>query len=488
MISFILNYVCCSLLLYIPYKLWIENTSLLTFKRIYLLGVIILPLIIPTINYTIGVNNNLQPLPIPNIYVEDKEEHLMTPELLSPTTIVSKSETIDWTKIVVIIYSILSCIMLLRFLFNIYSIYSLKKDGQKIKNKDYTIIVSEKVKSPFSFWNYVFVNKIEYQKGIEHSIWKHEEGHIIQYHSFDILLLEIIKIITFFNPVLYFTKSSMKFNHECLADRYVLKDRNIAQEYCFLLLNLPNELSHNHLVSELNYKQIKKRLIMMSHKTSTIKKIAWYGLSFVILITCTIIFSKKNIVLGENIKQITLEGTGLITKQDTTKQKTANGAPSELLAEYDSVMNAITTYKKDKLGNTYTNRDLSRVDVRRMSFIASLMSNEQSQKRTEKHQLSPHKFWNAFVTKPKQRTPSKPEFDNWQNSEIYGVWIDGKKSKNSDLKKLKNTDIVLYYVSKLYGKAKVGRSYTHQLDVYTQPYYDKAFKDYKSNFEIKPVK
>jgi len=479
MISYILNYLLCSALLFIPYKLWIENTSLLNFKRIYLLAIIVLPFIIPSLNYTISPKNNLERLPIPNIHIEDRAEQIIAPTQIEQTAIIASNEATNWSEILIIVYCIVSCVLFFRFLSNLYTIHRLKKSSQLIQSQFYTIVLSENVTTPFSFLNNVFVNKLEYQKGIPHSIWQHEEGHISERHSFDILLLEITKIIAWFNPILYQTKLSMQFNHECLADRHVLKDKNIVRDYCYLLLNLPQEPSQNQLVSELNYKQIKKRLIMMNQRTSNRKKIIWYGVSCLILISSTVIFSKKNIVLGENITQINQKQNEQITKQDTSKLKIANGAPADLIAEYDSVINAITTLKKDKSGKTYTSRNMNGVNADRMAFIASIMSNEQSQARTEKHQLSPSKYWSAFTAKPKKRTPTKQEFDNWQNTKVYGVWIDGKKAKNTELKKLKNTDIILYYVSKLHGKAKVGRSYTHQLDVYTQPYYDEAFKNRK---------
>ncbi|NGM72904.1 M56 family metallopeptidase [Sphingobacterium sp. SGL-16] len=475
MISYILNYLLCSALLFIPYKLWIENTSLLNFKRIYLLAIIILPFIIPSLNYTLSPKNNLERLPIPNIHIEDRAEQIIAPAQIEPTFIITTDETIHWSEILIIVYCIVSCVLFFRFLSNLYTIYRLKKSSQLIQSQFYTIVLSENVTTPFSFFNNVFVNKLEYQNGIPQTIWQHEEGHITQRHSFDILLLEITKIIAWFNPTLYHTKVSMQFNHECLADRHVLRDKNIIRDYCYLLLNLPPEPSRNQLVSELNYKQIKKRLIMMNQRTSNSKKIIWYGLSCLILISSTVIFSKKNIVLGEIITQLNQKQI----EQDTSKLKIANGAPADLIAEYDSVINAITTLKKDKSGKTYTSRNMSGVNVDRMAFIASIMSKEQSEARTEKNELSPYKFWSVYITKPNKRTPTKQEFDNWQNTKVYGVWIDGKKAKNTELKKLKNTDIVLYYVSKLHGKAKVGRSYTHQLDVYTQPYYDEAFKNRK---------
>ncbi len=51
----------------------------------------------------------------------------------------------------------------------------------------------------------------------------HEEAHASQKHSLDILFVELLQIIFWFNPLFYFIKRSIKLNHEFLADRAVLK-------------------------------------------------------------------------------------------------------------------------------------------------------------------------------------------------------------------------------------------------------------------------
>ena len=194
MISYILNYLLCSALLFIPYKVWIENTSLLNFKRIYLLAIIVLPFIIPSLNYTISPKNNLYRLPIPNIHIENRAEQIIAPAQIEPTAIIASNEANNWSEIIIILYCMVSCVLLFRFLFNLYSIYRLKKSSLVIQSQFYAIVLSENITTPFSFLNNVFVNKLEYQKGIPQTIWQHEEGHISERHSFDILLLEITKL------------------------------------------------------------------------------------------------------------------------------------------------------------------------------------------------------------------------------------------------------------------------------------------------------
>lgn len=473
MTAYIISYLLCSLMMYIPYKLWIEGTSLHHFKRLYLLCVILLPIVIPTIEYNIPQSvEYTAPSILPNIeYLEQKEVYIeksnIQPEI---KTSVGAATVFHLENIILALYLLVACVLLFRFFRNLLAIRKEITKGNKITSDQYHIILTDTKHSPYTFWNYIFINKTDYLKEIHPSILKHEEAHVIQKHSMDIIVSEILTVITWFNPINYLVRKNIIDNHEYLADNRVIKDKEYIQEYCYLLLNLTVEKPTPNLTSQLNYKQVKNRLIMMTKKTSTGRRLLVATLSLCILATATILFTQKNILMATSVDEKSVE-TPNLHLQDSIK----NGAPKKLLAEYDSVISAITTIKKNPNGTTFTSRDLSKVDVNRMAFIASLMSAKEIEERTNLHKANSPKTWEVLTTKPKKRTPTKTEFDNWQNSKVYGVWIDGKKSKNSDLKKLSHKDVALYYVSKLYGKAKVGRSYTHQLDVYTEAGYGKSW-------------
>ena len=477
MTVYIINYLLCSVLLYVPYKLWIAQTSMHHFKRFYLLLVLILPFIIPKLEYNIHAKTEAESLILPNVeYVQSEQDidDSKTVKILDATQPVPNP--IDLLDVIITAYMTFSLFMFIRFLKNLhYLIYQIRRN-KKIKAENYWVVQSDKVQNPYSFFHYVFVNSIAYKDGIPQAVWKHEEAHVRQWHSIDIVFTEIITLFCWFNPVIYLLKPAMQLNHELLADQYVLRADTSFKDYGYLLLNLNHADIENNFISQLHYKQLKNRLIMMNLKTSLSKKITMLGVGILAGSIALLAFTKKNIVFAE------MQSNGSIAKDKTVQLDTTSiknhGAPAKLLAEYDSVIRAITTVQKNSAGKTFTSRNLNGVDVKRMAFIASLMSEQQLKERTGEHGYNSPKSWAAFVTKPQKRTPSEKEFSNWQNKKIFGVWIDGKRSSNEDLLKYKNTDIVLYYVSKLHGKAKIGRSYTHQLDVYTLSGYNKAFANY----------
>jgi len=91
------------------------------------------------------------------------------------------------------------------------------------------------------------------------------------------------------------------------------------------------------------------------------------------------------------------------------------------------------------------------------------------------------------IIKPAKPLPkiklSEQQFQHFKNAAIYGIWIDERKVPNTALDNYKAEDFSGYCISKLYGAAKKGRSYTHQADLMTNAYYDKYYKATINNTE-----
>ena len=77
--------------------------------------------------------------------------------------------------------------------------------------------------------------------------------------------------------------------------------------------------------------------------------------------------------------------------------------------------------------------------------------------------------------------PTKEQFNRYKNPAVYGVWIDGKKVPNDILDQYSNTDFSQVFISRLYGAAKKGKTYTHQVDMMTNRYYADYYKKTKAN-------
>lgn len=167
-------------------------------------------------------------------------------------------------NIIIVLFLIVSSILLIRFAINIFRIIKKIKNCKKVENGTVTLILVEETTLPYSFLRYVFVNKSDFESGeIKKELLMHEEAHCLQYHSVDIILLELINILFWFNPVIWLFRRAIILNHEYCADNKAMAN-NEASGYNKLLVNLVLQSNTNYLVSSFNYSLIKNRITMMT--------------------------------------------------------------------------------------------------------------------------------------------------------------------------------------------------------------------------------
>ena len=126
---------------------------------------------------------------------------------------------------------------------------------------------------PHTFFRYIFLNKLKLESNeIPNEVLIHEETHAIQKHSWDVIFIEVLQVVLWFNPLLVLFKKAIKLNHEFLADHAVLaKDINtIAYQNILLSFSAMDGAKEFQpvLPNAINYSSIKKRLTIMKTKTS----------------------------------------------------------------------------------------------------------------------------------------------------------------------------------------------------------------------------
>jgi hypothetical protein len=119
----------------------------------------------------------------------------------------------------------------------------------------------------------VFVpNSKNVEESVSSEVLAHESAHVRQWHSIDVLFIELIRLVFWFNPVFLFYKKAIQLNHEFLADSAVLEDYKSISEYQDILLNSLTPSHNEFLTSSFNYNVTKHRLKMMYKHTTTRKK------------------------------------------------------------------------------------------------------------------------------------------------------------------------------------------------------------------------
>lgn len=129
----------------------------------------------------------------------------------------------------------------------------------------------------FSFFKSIRLGNALENKDV---IAEHERVHASQWHSADIMLIETIAVINWFNPVVYFYKLGIKHIHEYIADRQALKNGTTKAEYALLLLSQTLKAPSHELVTPFNNQSLLRRRIRMLQKNrSTYRALVKYGLS-----------------------------------------------------------------------------------------------------------------------------------------------------------------------------------------------------------------
>lgn len=262
MLIYLLKSSGCLLVLMLFYKLILERESIHQFKRFYLLGSLIAAFLIPLVTWTTYVEIPAEPEGVP-----------FDPTLL-PMEDMPTDEPFNWAFYLGVIYGSGVLFFGLRFIKNLWSLHLKIKRNQKIPREAYIQVLILESIVPHTFLKYVFVEKSQFDsKNIPDEILLHEQIHVEQKHTLDILLLEVMQIFLWFHPLIYLIKKDIKLNHEFLADQAVLSHGFETKNYQNILLDYSISSSHNQLVSSINYSLIKKRLTVM--KTHTSKQVKW---------------------------------------------------------------------------------------------------------------------------------------------------------------------------------------------------------------------
>lgn len=194
-----------------------------------------------------------------------------TIEIVTETTNLpsaSPLSAINYMQLLLPIYFLISGALLVRLIRNITVILRKAYQNQQVDFKGNKLVLVKDEILPHTFWNYIFINEAAYKNdNIEAELFTHELTHAHQRHSFDILLLEILHVLFWFNPFLIPYKRAIQLNHEFLADDQVIKSHRRVRDYQELLLDKATQ-SKVYLASNLNFSVTKKRLTMMTKNTS----------------------------------------------------------------------------------------------------------------------------------------------------------------------------------------------------------------------------
>ena len=131
-----------------------------------------------------------------------------------------------------------------------------------------TIVIRGGNFAPFSFLHYIIISASDYEH-LRRPILAHEQAHIRLGHTYDLLLLEAVKAVQWFNPFVYLLGRDLKAVHEYEADNAVLSYGIDAKTYQLLLVTKAVGSRLQTVCNNLSHHSLKKRINMMhTHKSN----------------------------------------------------------------------------------------------------------------------------------------------------------------------------------------------------------------------------
>ena len=299
--------ILCSGIMFAYYLLFLKDKTFHHYNRFYLLLTVIISLVLPMIKvsyFTIETNQNL---------------YLLLNQLNQNQ---SKSINYDFTiySVFYAVIGVVSVALLIRLILGITKIQSIKNQFPNETIEGIKFYQTNLNNAPFSFFRNLFWKQsIQLDSPVGQQILKHEMVHIQQKHSWDKLLMQIVKSVFWFNPVFYFINKEINLIHEYLADNKAVK-KSDTRAFAQMLLESHFSGSVIPVTSPFLSSNLKKRLKMLTKnqtKYSYARKL--FALPILFFMVLAYMVNAKNKEITETNKAIEIAVNEL--KQDTIKPK-----------------------------------------------------------------------------------------------------------------------------------------------------------------------
>jgi len=148
---------------------------------------------------------------------------------------------------------------------SLWKIHMLIKNNEIVREEDYRIVRLKNGPAFFSFMTCIFINekKNSLKQDEYNTVLLHEQAHIRQKHSYDLLLMEIAGVVCWFNPFLKKLKTSLCQVHEYLADKAVMNTKQDPDAYSKLIIRLSHHYEAERFVHPFSVTDLKRRINML---------------------------------------------------------------------------------------------------------------------------------------------------------------------------------------------------------------------------------
>ena len=253
------------LVFYLFYRFLLKKETFHRFNRVVLVGTAVLSFLLPLFIITIHKPIEMAPA-VP-------EQTVVTTELpvqdLHPLVVSS----IPWWPIALaVLFWAGVAFVLARMVVSILSIVRIIRQGRLVREENgCKIVVTERDIDPFSWMHYIVLPRKDWDAP-HATILEHEKAHIGFGHSIELLMVDVLSALQWFNPAIWMLRADLRELHEYEADDAVLRSGANLKEYQYLLIRKAVGKSGYSVANSFNHSILKNRITMMSKTKSPLSK------------------------------------------------------------------------------------------------------------------------------------------------------------------------------------------------------------------------
>ncbi|MDO1451429.1 TonB family protein [Rhodocytophaga aerolata] len=306
LLTYLLEVNSCLIVFYLFYYLVLRRETSFAWNRIYISGAVLLSLVLPLIDIPVSPQTEYLPKPpgLPALTIFAAEESPVTP--VEPTMAAEREISWSWLYTIWLGYISICMAVGARLLWQIGRLLHFRYTYSAERYRHYTLVHTQGKLPTFSFFRLLFWdNSQPLSEAQQALILQHELAHIRQWHSADALLLEVLKVVCWFNPVVYWFRQSQEEVHEYLADACVTSHHDARQYSQIMVEQLFRKMTFTFTQS-FNRSLINKRLAMI-HLNKSTKPALWkLALSLPLLTVLFFVYScRTSEVLPSDVTQAT---------------------------------------------------------------------------------------------------------------------------------------------------------------------------------------
>ena len=241
---------------YMFWRLLLRNDTFHRLNRIVLLAIAVLSFVLPLCVITVH-----EVVEIPYFTVSEQ----------TPVPAETGESGTFWQIVLLVAFAAGAVAVLVHTCISLAAVVRIISSGKKIRCEDGTVIVlTGKADSPFSWMKYIVMNERDYAEQSD-EIFLHEKAHISLHHSVDLLLVDFLTVLQWFNPAIWMLRYDLRELHEYEADDIVLKSGIDAKQYQYLLIRKTVGTSGHSIANSFSHSTLKNRITMMLRKKSTFR-------------------------------------------------------------------------------------------------------------------------------------------------------------------------------------------------------------------------